>query len=186
MPQLPAVRFARYQRVHGVSADDARTLISDRPLADYFEAAVEAHPGQSSGRMIATWILNELLGALKAGGTTVAASPVTPGFLSELVGLVEDGTISGKIAKDVFAECYRTRESPRAIVERSGLQQISDEALLGPIIDRVVAANPKQVGAFQSGKDGLFGFFVGAVMKETNGRANPVVATELLHKRLGR
>ena len=107
MPQLPAVRFARYQRVHGVSADDARTLISDRPLADYFEAAVEAHPGQSSGRMIATWILNELLGALKAGGTTVAASPVTPGFLSELVGLVEDGTISGKIAKDVFAECYQ-------------------------------------------------------------------------------
>jgi aspartyl-tRNA(Asn)/glutamyl-tRNA(Gln) amidotransferase subunit B len=186
MPELPTARFARYQRVHALSADEARTLVSDRALAMYFEAVLEAHPGHGSGRTIATWILNELLGALNAAGLSIASSPVTPERLSELVGLVEDGTISGKIGKDVFAECYRTGESPRTIVERDGLQQISDKTVLAAIVERVVTANPKQTTAYQAGKDGLFGFFVGAVMKETGGRANPAITTDLLHKRLGR
>ena len=187
LPELPSVRFDRYQRAYGISPSDARTLISERSLADYFDAALAAHPGESSGRTLANWILTELLGALHAAGIAVARSPVTPAMLSELVQLVEAGTISGKIGKEVFAECFRTGEAPGVIVERSGKQQISDTAVLWEIINRVVGANPKQAEAYTvGGKDGLFGFFVGQVMKETQGRANPTITSDLLHKRLGR
>jgi aspartyl-tRNA(Asn)/glutamyl-tRNA(Gln) amidotransferase subunit B len=187
LPELPSARFDRYQRAHGISASDARTLISERPLADYLEAALAAHPGEQSGRTLANWILTELLGALHASGTPVARSPLRPEMLSALVVLIENGTISGKIGKDVFEECYRTGDAPGAIVERRGLRQISDTGVLWEIINRVVAANPKQAEAYTvGGKDGLFGFFVGQVMKETNGRANPVMTADLLHKRLGR
>jgi aspartyl-tRNA(Asn)/glutamyl-tRNA(Gln) amidotransferase subunit B len=187
LPELPSVRYDRYQRVYGISPDDARTLVSERPLADYFDAVVAAHPGDRSGRMLANWVLTELLGALHASGTPVARSPMPPTALSALVVLVENGTISGKIGKDVFEESYRTGEAPAAIIERRGLQQISDPTVLWEIINRIVAANPKQAEAYTvGGKDGLFGFFVGAVMKETQGRANPVITSDLLHKRLGR
>ena len=187
LPELPSTRFDRYQRIHGVSLDDARTLVSERALADFFDAAVAAHPGERGGRMIANWVLTELLGALHATATPVALSPMLPKTLTALVVLVESGTISGKIGKEVFEESYRTGEAPAAIVERRGLQQISDPAALWDIINRIVAANPKQAEAFTvGGKDGLFGFFVGQVMKETQGRANPVITSDLLHKRLGR
>jgi aspartyl-tRNA(Asn)/glutamyl-tRNA(Gln) amidotransferase subunit B len=187
LPELPSVRFERYQRVYGVSPLDARTLVSDRGLADYFEAAMAAHPADGGGRAIANWILTELLGALHVTGTPVARSPMAPATLAALVTLIESGTISGKIAKEVFEESYRTGEAPAAIVERRGVTQISDTAVLWEIINRVVGANPKQAEAYTvGGKDGLFGFFVGQVMKETQGRANPVITTDLLHKRLGR
>jgi aspartyl-tRNA(Asn)/glutamyl-tRNA(Gln) amidotransferase subunit B len=185
-PELPLVRFERYQRQHGLTPDDARTLVSDRAMADYFDAACAAHPTDQSGRTIANWMLTELLGALNTDGKDVRESPMPPETLSALVVLVEDGTISGKIGKEIFAECYRTGEAPLAIVDRREVRQISDEPALWEIVERVVKANPKQAEAFASGKDGLFGFFVGAVMKETNGRANPVMTTDLLHKRLGR
>ena len=103
-----------------------------------------------------------------------------------LLRLVEDGTISGKIGKEISEEAYKTGESPRAIVERRGVQQISDEAQLYEIVDTVVKANAKQAEAYAAGKDGLFGFFVGQTMKATDGRANPVITSDLLHKRLGR
>jgi aspartyl-tRNA(Asn)/glutamyl-tRNA(Gln) amidotransferase subunit B len=187
LPELPSVRFERYQRAHGISPGDARTLISERSLADFFDAALAAHPGESSGRTLANWILTELLGALHAVGIPAALSPITPQMLSELVHLVETGTISGKIGKEVFAECFRTGDAPGVIVERSGKQQISDTGVLWEIINRVVAANPKQAEAYTvGGKDALFGFFVGQVMKETQGRANPTITSDLLHKRLGR
>jgi aspartyl-tRNA(Asn)/glutamyl-tRNA(Gln) amidotransferase subunit B len=186
LPELPAARFTRYLRELGLSPDDARTLINDRALAEFFDEAVRVHPGETSGKTLANWLLTELLGALNAAGTAIAASPVSPARLSELVKLIEDGTISGKIGKDVFAECFRTGEPPAAIVERRGVRQISDPAELTAIIDRVIAANPKQAEAFRGGKDGLFGFFVGQVMKETQGRANPALASQLLHERLGR
>ncbi|HTR53994.1 MAG TPA: Asp-tRNA(Asn)/Glu-tRNA(Gln) amidotransferase subunit GatB [Kofleriaceae bacterium] len=185
LPELPSVRFERYVR-EGLSPDDARTLVGERALAEYFDATVKVHPGERSARTIANWLLTELLGALNADGKSIAESPLQPAQLSELVLLVEDGTISGKIGKDVFAETYQTGGSPRAIVEAKGLQQISDEATLTAIVDRVIAANPKQVEGYRGGKDGLFGFFVGQVMKETQGRANPVMTSDLLHKRLGR
>ncbi len=109
-----------------------------------------------------------------------------PERLSELVRLVEDGTISGKIGKEVFEESFASGEAPHAIVARRGVQQISDEAALYEIVEKVVKANPKQAEAYAAGKDGLFGFFVGQVMKETAGRANPVITSDLLRKRLGR
>jgi aspartyl-tRNA(Asn)/glutamyl-tRNA(Gln) amidotransferase subunit B len=187
LPELPSVRFDRYQRLHGISPDDARTLVSERALADYFDAAVAAHPSERGGRMIANWMLTELLGALHASATPVARSPLPPATLAALVVLVENGTISGKIGKEVFEESYRTGEAPAAIIERRGLQQISDTTALWEIINRVVAAHPKQAESYTvGGKDGLFGFFVGQVMKETQGRANPVITSDLLHKRLGR
>ncbi len=187
LPELPSVRFDHYQRAHGISPSDARTLVSERALADFFDAAVAAHPGDRGGRMLANWMLTELLGALHASSTPVARSPIRPEMLSALVVLVENGTISGKIGKEVFEESYRTGEAPAAIVERRGVQQISDTTVLWEVINRVVGANPKQAEAYTvGGKDGLFGFFVGQVMKETQGRANPVITSDLLHKRLGR
>jgi aspartyl-tRNA(Asn)/glutamyl-tRNA(Gln) amidotransferase subunit B len=186
LPELPAARFSRYLREHGLSPDDARTIISDRALAEYFEAVVKAHPGDRSGRTIANWMLTELLGALNADGKDIGESPMPPATLSELIRMVEDGTISGKIGKEIFEESYKSGEQPSAIVERKGVQQISDEAALWEIVDKVVGANPKQAEAYAAGKDGLFGFFVGQVMKATQGRANPVITSDLLHKRLGR
>ncbi len=186
LPELPSARFERYQKMHGVAPDDARTLISDRALADYFDAAIKAHPGDGGGRTIANWMLTELLGALNAGGTSIADSPMAPATLSALVVLVETGTISGKIGKDIFAESYKTGEAPAEIVERRGVQQISDEAALWAIVDSVVGASPKQAADYLGGKDTLFGYFVGQVMKQTQGRANPVITTDLLKKRLGR
>ncbi|MFT3695047.1 MAG: Asp-tRNA(Asn)/Glu-tRNA(Gln) amidotransferase subunit GatB [Kofleriaceae bacterium] len=185
LPELPSQKFDRYVKT-GVAADDARTLISDRALADYYDAMVKAHPGDSSSRMLANWLLTELLGALNGDGKTIEETPMAPERLSGLVRLVEDGTISGKIGKEIFEESFRTGEEPKAIVERRGVQQISDEAALWEIVEQVVAANAKQAEAYASGKDGLFGFFVGQVMKVTQGRANPVITSDLLHKRLGR
>ena len=186
LPELPTQRFERYIKQHGLSPDDARTLISERTLADYFDAAEQAHPGQASGRTLANWMLSELLGALNADGKTIGETPMSATTLSDLVVLVENGTISGKIGKEIFEESYKTGEAPAAIVERRGVQQISDEAALWEIVEQVVAANAKQAEAFAAGKDGLFGFFVGQVMKLTQGRANPVITSDLLHKRLGR
>jgi aspartyl-tRNA(Asn)/glutamyl-tRNA(Gln) amidotransferase subunit B len=186
LPELPARRFERYLAQHGLSADDARTIVSERALADFFDATCKRHPGERSGRTIANWMLTELLGALNADGKDIGESPLSPAMLSELIRLVEDGTISGKIGKEIFADAYRTGASPRAIVEQKGVQQISDEQVLWKIIDDVVTANPKQAEAYASGKDSLFGFFVGQVMKATQGRANPSITSDLLHKRLGR
>jgi aspartyl-tRNA(Asn)/glutamyl-tRNA(Gln) amidotransferase subunit B len=186
LPELPLACFDRYLREHELAPEDARTLISDRALAAFFDETLKAHAGNKSGRMLAHWILGELLGALNADGKEITASPVAPATLSALVQLIEDGTISGKIAKDVFEETYRTGEAPAAIVERRGLQQLSNEPMLWEIINRIVAANVRQAEAYAGGKDGLFGFFVGQVMKETQGRANPQMTADLLRKRLGR
>ena len=186
LPELPSARYERYQKAHGVAADDARTLVSERALSEYFDAAVKAHPGDGSGRTIANWMLTELLGALNASGKTISESPMEPARLSALVVLVETGTISGKIGKEIFEESFKTGEDPALIVERRGVQQISDEAMLWAVVEKVVTDSPKQTAEYQSGKDGLFGYFVGQVMKQTQGRANPVITTDLLRKRLGR
>jgi aspartyl-tRNA(Asn)/glutamyl-tRNA(Gln) amidotransferase subunit B len=185
LPELPIPRFERYQKL-GIAADDARTLVSERAMADYFDAACLAIPRVGVGKQVGNWMLTELLGALNADGKSIGESPMPPETLAALVGLIEDGTISGKIGKEVFAESYQTGEAPLAIIDRRDVRQISDEPALWEIIDNVVKANPKQAEAYAGGKDGLFGFFVGAVMKATSGRANPVMTTDLLRKRLGR
>jgi aspartyl-tRNA(Asn)/glutamyl-tRNA(Gln) amidotransferase subunit B len=185
LPELPIARFRRYVETSELTPDDARTLVGERALADYFDLAEKMTAGKK-GKACANWIINELLGKLNASGLPIAQSPMPAAHLAALVMLVEVGTISGKIGKEIFEESYKTGEEPGAIVERRGVQQISDEATLWPIIDRIVSANAKQAADYLAGKDGLFGFFVGQVMKETQGRANPVLTTELLHRRLGR
>ncbi len=184
LPELPGARFERYQRELGVSADDARTLISERPLAEFFEAAVAARRPEAAtgvrGRAVANWLLTELLGALNGDDKSISDSPLSPTSLAELVDLIDDGTISGKIGKEVFESCYASGESPAAHVESKGLRQISSEPELLKIIDEVVARCAKQVAEYRSGKEGLFGFFVGQVMKATGGRANPQLTSELM------
>jgi aspartyl-tRNA(Asn)/glutamyl-tRNA(Gln) amidotransferase subunit B len=184
LPELPTSRFLRYTKDLGVPADDARTLISDRALADYYDAAMKVYPGKT-GRNVANWMLTELLGALNGESKHISKSPMTPETLVAIVELVDTGVISGKIGKEVFDESYFTGEAPEAIVEKRGVQQLSEPSVLWEVINRVVAANPRQAEQYAQGKDSLFGFFIGAIMKETNGRANPVVAGELLRKRLG-
>lgn len=188
MPELPGARFERYQTVLGVSGDDARTLVGERPLAEYFEAAVAARKAgaapQARGRAIANWMLTELLGALNRDGKDISASPLPPMVLAELVDLIEDGVISGKIGKDVFEACYAGERDPAAYVEAKGLRQISDPGELMGVIAEVLNKNAKQAADYRSGKEGLFGFFVGQVMKATGGRANPQVANDLLLRAL--
>jgi aspartyl-tRNA(Asn)/glutamyl-tRNA(Gln) amidotransferase subunit B len=185
IPELPVARFKRYIETSELAPDDARTLVGERALADYFDLA-EKMTGGKKGKACANWIINELLARLNATQTPIARSPMPAGNLASLVLLIEAGTISGKIGKEIFDEAYKTGEDPRTIVERRGVQQISDEATLWPIVDRIVEKNAKQAAEYLAGKDGLFGFFVGQVMKETKGQANPVLTTELLHRRLGR
>jgi aspartyl-tRNA(Asn)/glutamyl-tRNA(Gln) amidotransferase subunit B len=182
LPELPHARFVRYLAA-GATADEARTLVGDRALADYYDAAAAAAPARAA-KLCANWLLSELLGALHADGCDIADSPLPPASLAALVALVDDGTLSGKLAKEMFADAYRTGDAPGAIVEKRGLRQISDPGELGAVIDRVLAANRTQVDTYRAGKTQLFGFFVGAVMKETTGRANPALASELLRARL--
>jgi aspartyl-tRNA(Asn)/glutamyl-tRNA(Gln) amidotransferase subunit B len=186
LPELPEARYRRYQRDLAVPADDARTLVGDRALADYYDAACTALGAAASraGRMLASWLLVELVGALHADGRTIAASPLPPAALASLVALIDDATLTGKLAKDVFAEAFRTGEAPAAVVSRRGLRQINDPVELGAIVDRVIAAHPTQAETYRSGKDQLLGFLVGAVMKETKGCANPAVTSALLRERL--
>ncbi len=188
LPELPAMRFERYQTVLGVSPDDARTLVGERALAEYFEAAVAARkPGvapATRGRAVANWLLTELLGALNRDGKDIAASPLAPASLAELVDLIEDGTISGKIGKEVFETCYAGGESPAAQVEKRGLRQISDAGELMGVIAEILNKNAKQAADYRAGKETLFGFFVGQVMKATGGRANPQITTDLLQRAL--
>ncbi|MEZ4363796.1 MAG: Asp-tRNA(Asn)/Glu-tRNA(Gln) amidotransferase subunit GatB [Kofleriaceae bacterium] len=184
LPELPGARFERYHTVLGVSPDDARTLVGERALSEYFEAAIAARRAdaapQQRGRAISTWMLTELLGALNRTGAEIEASPLPPRALAELVDLIEDGTISGKQAKEVFEACYGSGESPAAYVEAKGLRQISSEPELLAVIEQVLAKNAKQAADYRAGKEGLFGFFVGQVMKATEGRANPQLTSELL------
>ncbi len=185
-PTLPVARFSRYIDELGLAPDDARTLVGERALSDYFDAAIAEPGGTARARSIANWLLTELLGALKAAAVEIEAAPLPPTTLAALVALVESGAISGKIGKEVLEESFRTGEAPAAIVERRGVQQISDVAILQPLVDAAVDANPKQLGSYLGGKDSLFSFFVGQVMKATQGRANPAVTAALLKQKLGR
>jgi len=184
MPELPMQKLARFMRDYGMREGEARQLIAERALADYVDAAIRAHGDVASARNIASWIANELVGALNAAGKSIEECPVPPGHIASLVRLIESATISGKMAKDVFDKVFTTGASPDQIVEQGGLRQLSDSAELEAIAQRVLAANAKQVEAYRAGKDSLFGFFVGQVMKETGGKANPQVLSDVLRRLL--
>ncbi len=182
LPELPAARRRRFAEAYGLSAYDADLLTQGRALADYFEAAARAH---AHPKTVANWVLNELLRELPADDDrAVAACPIPPANLAGLLGLVEGGTISGKMAKDVFDTMYRTGETAEAIVAREGLSQVADASELGRVVAEVLAAHPKVVEDWRGGKKAALGFLVGQVMKATGGRANPAVVNRLLGEKL--
>ncbi len=182
MPELPAPKLERFVREYGLTFDDAATLTAERELADFLDAAVRAAGNGALARPMASFMLNELLRVLD--GRPIGQSPVTPVALAELVGLVASDVISGKIAKDVFTSMWETGDAARVIVERDGLRQISDEATLRSMCEQIIADNPKQVELYRAGKESLLGFFVGLVMKASDGKANPGLTTELMKKLL--
>ncbi|MGZ5436824.1 MAG: Asp-tRNA(Asn)/Glu-tRNA(Gln) amidotransferase subunit GatB [Pyrinomonadaceae bacterium] len=182
MPELPGPRAKRFTEQYGLSFADASQLTSDRSLADYYEAAVEASGGNA--RATTNWIRSELLRELEKAGLAADKSPVPAVELGALVRMIDEGTISGKQGKDVLVEMFRSGKPAAAIVEERGLIQVSDTGEIDGVIDEVIAANPKQVEQFRGGKEGLFGFFVGQVMKASKGKANPKIVNERLREKL--
>ena len=182
MPELPAQRKARYEADYGLSAADARVLTGSRELADYFEACLAQ---LDQPKMVANWIMGDLLGLLNARGLDITASPVSPEHLCGLLKLLDTEVISGKIAKTVFEAMAETGKPAKTIVEEKGLVQVSDASAIDPIIDAIIAANPDEVTRYRDGNKKLMGFFVGQVMKQTKGKANPKVVNESLREKLG-
>lgn len=180
LPELPDEKIHRYVLELGLSKYDAEVIVADEETAKFFEEASY----NSSAKNIANWISSELFGRLNKNSININECKITPNMMRDLVSLIDDGTISGKIAKTVFEEMFDTGNNPRKIVEEKGLVQMSDRGSIEPIIDKIMAANLDSVEAYRSGKDKLFGFFVGQVMKETAGKASPSMVNEILKEKL--
>ena len=179
LPELPDAKKARFQSQYGLSPYDAQVLISDRDKADYYEEAAKGR----DAKLVANWVTNELAAKLSAGNLETVDSPLKPAAIAELVQLIEDGVISSKIAKDVFERMWAGDGAPGEIVEKAGLKQVSDSGALETIIDKLIAANPGQAAAVKD-KPQAIGWFVGQVMKETAGKANPATVNQLLRAKL--
>ena len=182
MPELPAELRRRFAQEYGLSAYDADVLSQTRELADYFEALVAAH--EADPKRCANWMANELLGRLKERGEEISDSPVSPEALAGLLDRIADNTISGKIAKEVLDAMLESGDSADAIIEAKGLKQVTDSGAIDAMIEEVLAANPDQVAAYRGGKERLFGFFVGQVMKASRGKANPALVNQRLKELL--
>lgn len=182
LPELPDARKRRFMEDYGLSAYDAGVLTAERDTADYYEAVVKTTP--EDPKLAANWVMVELAARLNEHNLAIAESPVTADMLAGLLKRIADNTISGKIAKDVFEAMWNGEGEADAIIEQRGLKQITDTGALEQVIDKVIKANPAQVEQYRAGKDKLLGYFVGQVMKETRGKANPGQVNELLRKKL--
>lgn len=181
LPELPDAKRERFMRDYELPPYDAQVLTSSKALADYFEAAVQRF---AQPKLVSNWIMSELLRELKKDEKDIEGCQVTPRQLAELLELIDKDIISGKIAKSVFQEMYTTGRSAAGIVDDQGLKQVKDESAIESVIDEVLAENNKEVELFRGGKEKLFGFFVGQVMKKTKGKANPKLVNEILRKKL--
>ena len=179
LPELPDAKKLRLQAQYGLSAYDAGVLITEQARADFFEAAVKGR----DPKLTSNWVTNDLAARLSAGGIEISDSPITPDGIAELVQLIEEGVISSKIAKDVFERMWAGEGGAGAVVEKAGLRQMSDTGELDAIIERLIAANPGQAAAVRE-KPQAIGWFVGQVMKETGGKANPGTVNTLLRAKL--
>jgi aspartyl-tRNA(Asn)/glutamyl-tRNA(Gln) amidotransferase subunit B len=189
LPELPAARRARFVEQLGLSAYDADVLTADRRLADYYEQALHVaapEPGAAAGaaKLLANWVITELLGRLHANGTAIADSPVAPDHVGKLVGMIRAGAISGKIGKTVMDEMFATGKDPAAIVKDKGLAQISDTAVIEKFCAEAIAENPKAIEEYRGGKERALGSLVGAVMKKSRGQANPQLVNQILKEKL--
>ena len=182
LPELPDEKAARYSEKFGLSAYDAGVLTASREMGDYFESVITTLPGNE--KLAANWVMGELSAALNKDGIEVTASRIDAKRLAGMLARIVDATISGKIAKEVFEQMWAEDKDADAIIEAKGLKQITDTGAIETVIDEVMAANPKQLADYRSGKDKLFGFFVGQVMKVTAGKANPGQVNDLLKKKL--
>ncbi len=180
LPELPDIKRARFIAEFELSAEDADTLVEEKTTAEFYEILSKGRDKKLS----ANWMITELFGALNKSGLELNESKVDADALGDLIDLISDGTISGRIAKDVFGEMFDTGKSASSIVEQKGLRQISDSGALTVLIDEVLSENQDKVSEFKEGKDKLFGFFVGQVMKRSQGQANPKLVNELLKEKL--
>ena len=179
LPELPGEKRTRFVKEHGLPEYDAAVLTSAREVADYFETVARA---SGNAKAASNWVMNEVLRKLKDDLTPLAQCKVRPEDLAEMIRLIDGGTISGKIAKDVFEKMWSRGERPTAIVEQEGLAQLSDEGAIEAAVAEVVAASPEQVATYKGGRTATLGWFVGQVMKKTGGKANPGVVNALLKK----
>ncbi|MGI9265460.1 MAG: Asp-tRNA(Asn)/Glu-tRNA(Gln) amidotransferase subunit GatB, partial [Gammaproteobacteria bacterium] len=181
LPELPWARRARFTSEYGLSDYDAGVMTASRNMADYYE---EVARSTGNAKLSANWIMGELSGALNKGGLDISHCPVSSTELAALLTRIDDNTISGKIAKDVFEAIWAGEGSADDIIEAKGLRQITDVGAIESVIDQVMAENPGQLEQYRGGKPKLFGYFVGQVMKATKGKANPAQVNELLRAKL--
>ena len=180
LPELPDAKRGRFVSQYGIPRYDAGVLVAEQAIANFYEVAASGR----DARMAANWVTGDLFAALNRTGRTIADSPVSADALGELLDLIADQTINGRIAKDVFEEMVETGEKPGSIIERKGLRQVTDTGAIDAAVEAVLAANGGKLAEFQSGKDKLFGFFVGQVMKAMAGKGNPALVNEALRRRL--
>ena len=189
LPELPEARRDRFVASLGLPRYDADVLTAEKDVADYFEETVAALGGGAGGpqnaKAASNWVMTDVLRVIAGVKPTARAFPVPPGRLAAMIGLISDGTISGKIAKEVFEEMAATGDDPRAIVERKGLLQVSDPDEIARAVDAVMAANAPQVLKYRDGHTNVFGFFVGETMKRMKGKANPKIVNDVLRRKLG-
>jgi aspartyl-tRNA(Asn)/glutamyl-tRNA(Gln) amidotransferase subunit B len=182
LPELPEAKKARFENEFGLSAYDAGVLTGERAVAAYYEAVVKASGAEP--KLCANWVITDLLGALNKLGRDIADSPVNADALGGLLKRIADQTISGKIAKEVFEAMIAGEGDADTVIKAKGLVQITDESAIVAVIEQVLQANPEQLKAYRGGKDKLFGFFVGQVMKASQGKANPDAVNRLLKEKL--
>jgi aspartyl-tRNA(Asn)/glutamyl-tRNA(Gln) amidotransferase subunit B len=180
LPELPDAKKARFMSQHGLSAEDAAVLVAERETAVFYEQVARGRDPKTA----ANWVMGDLFGALNRLGFGIERSPVSAEQLGALIDLIADGTISGRLAKEVFTEMVASGADPATIVEAKGLRQVTDATAITAAIDSVLAANADKVGEYRAGRDKLYGFFVGQVMRATQGKANPALVNELLKKKL--
>ena len=180
LPELPDAKKARFVRELGLSDEDAEVLVADRDNAEYFEAVAEGRDAKAA----ANWVIHDLFGALNRSGLAIGEAPVGAAHLGGLIDLIAAGTISGRIAKDVFQAMFETGRDARSIVEERGLEQVSDTGEIEAVVDGILAEREDMVAEYRSGKTKLLGFFVGQAMKATGGKANPKTVNEILRAKL--
>jgi aspartyl-tRNA(Asn)/glutamyl-tRNA(Gln) amidotransferase subunit B len=181
LPELPDEKKARFIKEYGLTPYDASVLVAEKASADFFEKVAKGR----NGKLTANWVTGEFFGALNKLGKSIEESPISAEALGGLVDLIGNQTVSGRIAKDVFEEMLASGKPAALIVEEKGLRQVTDTGAIEKAIDEILVANPDKVAEYKSGKDKLFGFFIGQVMKTTGGKANPAMLNDLLKKKLG-
>ena len=180
LPELPGAKRARLVSEYGLSADDADVLVAEKETALFFERVAQGR----NAKIAANWVMGELFGALNRHGNRIEQSPVSAEQLGALIDLIADGTISGRLAKDLFAEMFASGADPAAIVEAKGLRQVTDSSAIEAAIDAVLTAQADKVAEYRAGRDKLYGFFVGQIMRATQGKADPTVVNRLLKRKL--